>query len=626
MKPRKLLIKIVTGILFSLLILSFAVWGIGDIFRGGSRAMAVAEVGDTVIEQRDYARELSDEVNNMSRRLGMQLTMDQARAFGIPQQVLERMITRAMLDELSQRFGMIVTEAQMKKHLLENPDFQGAGGRFDANRFNQILRFSGLTEQAYLARLGQDIKRQQLVGAMTDAASAPENLAERLFAYREERRVADYVTLAYDGFTDLGEPDAAVLQELYDSAGSAVMTPDYKEIALVVLSVAEAAEGIAVSDERVAEAFETRQEALSTPEQRSVQQVVLPDEAAAQALADRLSEGADFATAVEQETGRLPVDLGTVTRDGLPDVLAEAVFALSEGQTTQPVQSPLGWHIATVSAIEQGVEATLEGSRDTLRRELAEAEAVDIVIDRANRFDEMLAGGATLEEAAQRLNLEVRDIPAIDDSARNPEGDLVEGLPSINEFLPVLNRTSLGASSTLNETLDGDYFILRVDGATPAQKKPLAEVRDQIVEMWRTREQGRLAEERAAALAEQAAGGKTLAEVASAEGLQVQTTEPITRTENAPQRTPSPQLSQQLFDIDPGDTTTVATGNAQIVAQLKEVLPPIEENRAARLERLEQQLTSSLQNDIFQQFLNALQSELSVTINQSLVQQTLASF
>src|SRR3546814_2980796 len=100
-----------------MLILSFAVWGFGDIFRGGGQAQAVAEVGGTVIEQRQFSRELSDEINNMSRRLGVQLTMDQARAFGIPQQVLERMITRAMLDEMSARLGMLVTEEQIRRHL-----------------------------------------------------------------------------------------------------------------------------------------------------------------------------------------------------------------------------------------------------------------------------------------------------------------------------------------------------------------------------------------------------------------------------------------------------------------------------------------------------------------------------
>src|SRR3546814_1396335 len=78
MKPRKLLVNLLTAVLFGMLILSFAVWGIGDIFRGGGQAQAVAEVGDTIIEQRQFSRELSDEINNVSRRLGVQLTMDRS--------------------------------------------------------------------------------------------------------------------------------------------------------------------------------------------------------------------------------------------------------------------------------------------------------------------------------------------------------------------------------------------------------------------------------------------------------------------------------------------------------------------------------------------------------------------
>ncbi|HEY9548277.1 MAG TPA: SurA N-terminal domain-containing protein, partial [Kiloniellaceae bacterium] len=275
MKPRKLLVNLLTAVLFGMLILSFAVWGIGDIFRGGGQAQAVAEVGGTIIEQRQFSRELSDEINNMSRRLGVQLTMDQARAFGIPQQVLERMITRAMLDEMSARLGMLVTEEQMRRHLLENPDFKDSAGRFDRDRFAQLLRYSGLNEQGYLARIGEDTKRQQLVAAVTEAAVAPESLAERLFVYREERRVAAYVTIASDSITGLAEPTEAQLQEVYDSAGDELMTPAYKEISLVVLSVADAAKGITISDARIAEAFEARKEELSVPERRTVSQAVL---------------------------------------------------------------------------------------------------------------------------------------------------------------------------------------------------------------------------------------------------------------------------------------------------------------------------------------------------------------
>src|SRR3546814_5364784 len=169
-KPRNIIVKLVTVVLFSLLILSFAVWGIGDIFRGGGQAQVVAQVGDTVIEQRAFSRELSDEINTLSRRLGVQLTMEQARSFGVPQQVLERMITREMLDEMASRLGMVVTEDKMRTRLLENPDLQDSAGGFDRTRFSRLLQLSNLSEQAYLARLGEDRTRQPEVGRQPSRA------------------------------------------------------------------------------------------------------------------------------------------------------------------------------------------------------------------------------------------------------------------------------------------------------------------------------------------------------------------------------------------------------------------------------------------------------------------------
>ncbi len=603
MKPRKLLTKIVTIILFSLLILSFAVWGIGDIFRGGGQSQMIAEVGDTGIDQQQYAEEISNEIASISRQLGTPLTIEQARAFGIPQQVLSRLISRAVLDEMAARMSLLVTQDQMRQQILENPSFQGATGRFDQNRFAQALSYANLSEQRYLSLIGSDIMRRQLTAAATEAAVAPKSLAEQLLSYRGERRVGDYLIVANDSFTDLGDPDEAALQETYDTASGSFMTPAYKRISLAVLSLADAAKAIAVSDERVAEAFEARKDELSTPERRAVLQAVLPDQAAAQALADRLSEGADFTTAVEQATGRAPVDLGSVTQTQLLPELGGAIFGLDEAGPSAPIQSPLGWHVVLVTAIEPGEEATLEGSREELREELAEAEAIDVVIGLANQFDDALAGGASLEDVAARLNLSLRSIPNIDRQARNPEGELVEGLPSLSEFLEVLNATQMGDTSLLTETLAGDYFIIRVDGETPARKKPLAEVRDDVAELWRLAESIRLSEEKATALAERLKAGEGFAELAASEGLELSQTEPITRFESDPARTPAALLSQQLFEIAEGEVITVATANSQIVAKLKEVLEPESDGRDAQLAEIEEQLTVSLQNDIFQQFL-----------------------
>lgn len=626
MKPRNLLVKIVTVILFSLLILSFAVWGIGDIFRGGGQGQAVAEVGDTVIEQRDFAEALSREVNNLNRRLGTQLTGQQVRAFGIPQQVLSQMISRAVLDEKADRMGLLVTESQMHDKVFENPAFQDGTGRFDTNRFTTFLRQVNMSEQAYLAQLGDDTRRQQLVAAVIDGAAAPESLAEQILAYRGERRVADYVAIAQSNFQDLGTPDEAALQEVYENASGRFMTPSYKSASLVFLDLDAAAEKVAVPDDRLREAFEARKDELSQAERRSVSQAVLPDEDAAQALADRLSGDADFVAVVEEVTGRAPVDLGSVARDDLPAGLAEAVFALGDGQVSAPVQSALGWHVVKVSAIEPAREAVFEEHRDALRQEIATAEAVDVLIGIANQFDEELAADATLEQAAQALNLEVRKIPAIDQQGRNPEGETVANLPPLAGFLETLGSLQPGEASTLRESSEGDFFMVRVDGVTPAEKKPLEAVREEVVELWRARERDRLANEKARAVVERLNGGEDFAAVAEDEGLELQETQPVTRDEEDPAKIPHPLMAQQLFEIDEGEVATFTIPGRQIVARLKEVLPPAEEGRDDRLAALEEQLTASLQDDIFQQFLGALQQEFAVTVNQRLVDQVVSGF
>lgn len=626
MKARNLVIKIVTVILFSLLILSFAVWGIGDIFRGGGQTQVVAEVGDTAIDQRDYANQLSREVANLNRRLGTQLSSDQVRAFGIPQQVLSQMISRAVLDEKASRMGLIVTESQMHQALLNNPAFQKPGGGFDAQRFTQFLRQINMSEQAYLAELGRDSERAQLVGAVMSAASAPESLAEQVLAYRDERRVGDYVEIKDSSFTDLGEPDEAAVQATYDNASGRFMTPAFKSISLIYLSLAEEAAKVAVPEERLMEAFEARKEEFFQPERRKVSQALLPDEEAAKTLVENVDQGVDFTSAVEAATGNPPVDLGTVAKSDLPPELGDAVFALEKDKVSAPVKSPLGWHVLLVSEIQPAKEPDFEAHREELRKQIAENEAVNTLIDIANRFDEELAAGSTMEQAAQFLNLEVREIPAIDAQGNDPEGNPVAELPALQDFLNTVNGLQPGESSTLKETRDGDFYMVRVDDVTAAQKKPLDAVRDEVVALWRTQEQKRLAEEKAAALAERVKGGEALAAVAEAEGLELQQTKPVTRYDTDRQQVAHPLIAQQLFEMAKDEVDTVGVPGSQVVVQLKDVLPPDSEGRETRLGALEDELSNSMQQDILQQFLAALQQEYPVTVNQRLVDQVVSGF
>ena len=214
-KARNWAVKAVLFVLFGLLIASFAVWGIGDIFRGGGQVQSVAEVGGTQILQQDFARTLSREINRISARFGGQLDMEQARALGIVDQVLGQMIGRTLFELKAADMGMLVTDEQIRQRIRQEPAFQNEAGQFDRNRFVQTLQISGLGEQEYVETLRRDILRQQIAGAISDAVAAPRQLADALYRYREERRIAEIIIVPNDSITGLPEPDDAALQAFH---------------------------------------------------------------------------------------------------------------------------------------------------------------------------------------------------------------------------------------------------------------------------------------------------------------------------------------------------------------------------------------------------------------------------
>ncbi len=626
MKSRNLFVKIVTGILFSLLILSFAVWGIGDIFRGGGQARVVAKVGEVEIDQLQFSQDLSRQMNQLSQRFGTRIDAEQARNLGIVQQVLSQSISRALFDQRAAELRMIVTDDAVKARLLDDPMFKDQFGSFNRDRFIQVLRITNMSEGAYLDSLRRDMQRQQLVGAVTSAVTPPQVLAEALHAYENERRIADYILVAAPDAANIAEPSATELQAFYDSNSNSYMAPEYRGLSLVQLRPEDVVSESAVDEADIRAEFEARRAEFAVPERRSIEQIVLTDEAAARAASERIAGGVDFATLAEELTGAAPISLGTVARGELLPELGEPAFALEPGVAGTPVRGPLSWHILRVTEIIAGREPEFDEVRANLEADIAMREAVDSMISIANQFDDELAGGAGLEEAAGGAGLRVRRIEAIDSNGLDKTGTAVADVPSLDEFMPVVRETAVGETSLLTETSDGGYFIVRVDTIEDAAPRPLAEIREEAIADWRAGEAMKQAGSRAEALLEQLLRSGNVAALAAAEGLEVKTTEAVTRFENDPDKLPAPQLASQLFQLAVGDTTSLASDAGHIIAELKEIVPADLLAEADQVKQTKAGLGQAIQNDLLEQYLAALRQDYGVSINDAVIDEILNSY
>jgi peptidyl-prolyl cis-trans isomerase D len=404
------------------------------------------------------------------------------------------------------------------------------------------------------------------------------------------------------------------------------MAPEYRAVSLIHLRPADLAEEIAVTEEELRTAFENRRNEFATPERREIEQVVFSSQADAQAMHERLTAGEDFAAVAEEVLGQAPVSLGTTDGSGLVPALREAAFAVEAAAVSAPVQSPLGWHILRIVAVEPAEEPSFEALRERLRAEMAEREAVDALIGTANALDDELGGGASLDDAAAVLGLSVTRIDAIDRQGLGRDGEAIADLPDPRIFLPEAFEAPTGETGLLRETEEGGFFVLRVDSIDAAQQRPLAEVREKVVTLWRQGEVARLTREKGDALVAELETGKSLDDLAAENDLSIAESQPMTRDETDPARTPAPRFAAAIFELDDGAVTGLPVSDGYLITRLDHVVPADASDDSATFEATEQALSQSLKADFFDLFMAALELEHRVEINQATVDEVLNSF
>ncbi len=170
--------KTIMTVVMGVLIVSFGVWGIGDIFRGFGQS-TLAKVGHTEISINEFRQVYTDRLQQIGRQFGRPLTQEQARAFGLDRQVLQQTIAEAALDEQARRLGLGQSDAEALRVITNDPNFKGLGGKFDPQRFQATIRQFGFTEARYIADQRRVSLRRQIAGTVSAGLDPSKTLVSR---------------------------------------------------------------------------------------------------------------------------------------------------------------------------------------------------------------------------------------------------------------------------------------------------------------------------------------------------------------------------------------------------------------------------------------------------------------
>lgn len=605
------------SVLFGVLIISFGVWGIADIFKGFGQS-SLAKVGSTEITTEQFRNLFTDRVQQIGRRFGRPLTMEQARNFGLDRQVLQDVISDAALDETARRMGLGQSDADIVRAIQNEPAFKGLDGKFEHERFLQTIRQSGYTEQRYIAEQRKNATRRQLTGTIVAGLEPPKTQIEALVRFQNEQRSANYVRLTAAQAGTIDAPSPETLATYFEDRKQLFRAPEYRKIAVLTLTPDDLAKWITVSDDDAKKVFEQRRERYATAERRQVLQIPFPNVDEAKAARERITAGMSFEDlAKERKLTTADIDLGTVAKTSIGDTaIANAAFALAPDTVSEPVKGTLTTALLKVTKIEPGTNPTYESVAPTIKREIALERARAQLQDLHNKIEDERGGGANIAEAAQKLGLKAITIEAVDRSGRGPDGKPVAGLPQGVDIIAPAFASSIGVE---NEPLqyNGGELWFDVLGVTPSRDRTLDEVKDQVEARWRDEQISTRLRAKATEMVGKLEKGAAFDAEASAAGVKVETAKLFKRDAEAkdvPER-----LVTAVFRT-PKDSVgqTEGTGPSEwIVFKVTDVVVPPVDLASEDVKKLTENLRRAEMEEQLGAYISKLETEVGVTINQN---------
>ncbi len=605
--------NIAAGFLMALLAISLLGFGVEGF---GSRVQSVATVGDREITADEYARTMQSELRSLQSQFGQAVTMEQARLFGIDQMVLERLVTSAVLDNETERLGISAGDTTVREAILDIEAFRGLDGQIDREAYRFALQNAGMTETEFERSIREDVARTILQMSVIGGAAAPETVVRPLLEYQAQTRDVSVTTLTDENLPEpIGLPDDATLRAFYEENIDDYMQPAGKRLAYAIVTPDMVIDTLDVDDAILRQAYEARISDFSQPERRLVERLVFPDrERAADAIARIEAGEADFETLVAERGLDLEdTDLGDVSRAQL-GLAGDMVFDLEEPGVVGPVDTALGPALFRMNAILAARETSFEEARDELRDEQLADLARRTISDNFDLYEDLLAGGATIEQLAAETDMRAGEIDWRPGKS--------SGVAAYESFREVAETVEEGDFAELGTLQNGGLFAVEFVEALPEEPLPLDDIRDEVTTDWRN---ARILD---ALRSEAEALVNTLQTGAEDPGLAIAPVrfDGVRRTDFLPDL--SRELIEDVFEMSEGDARSVEETDRIHILHLHAVHSPdtmldeVEELRQA----LEMQIEQSLAEDIFAYFGANLREGTSIRINQQMIDAVQANF
>ncbi len=604
--------KSVTGpfvkILIGILILSFAVWGIQDIFGNFKKTVAI-EIDDYEVSLDQLVTEYNNQLSIISSQLDKQISLKESLELGIDEIAIENLIRKMVLQIEINKLGIDISEEFVAEQIINDDNFK-IDGRFNKARYEQLLSYAGYNDETYVQSEINVNKQNQLFNIIGNRTYIPNVLIEMVNEFNKTERVIEYVDLPKSKII-VKTPSERELLEFYEKFKNGYKKSETRDFAALILDPENIKKDIQVTRSQINEYFNANLDSFNISETRELYQFFFNDEATADNFYNDSYQLEFNELLTKYSQSKEHSYLGLVGKDEILDFeVADAAYNMIEGEFGKPIDGMLGISVLYLEKINPGKIPTVGDVAAEIRDEIQIKEAIDLVEMLYFEIEDDLLNGSSIGEVSAKHQIETKYFKKIDINGKNIQNDVVEEI-NHQELIQKIFSSEIGDFIEVYDTENG-YIWADLNSINPPYIKSFAEVRDLVTaDMLKKRKNDKESE-----IIKQLEIGlinNQIQELIDSYQIEIKRSEPFSRL--SPIREFSEDFNDRILSANINEVIIGKSENNVLVGKVVEILPNVQEE-PERDQKFINNLDLQMKNDLFEQYLVSLEDNYTVKLYQ----------